>query len=166
MTEKEIFVNYLKHNLENFFFTLPVINWDEIYPLFLKIKADLLTDIFAKYPQPSKYPEFNSLQKNSRLLIAISLDAGVEALFLYRLSRVIYLEFGDKTQLFPYLANLMRCKTGIEIYYSTDITPGINLQHGSGIIIGPRYRIGKDFIIHQGVTLPCRGRHLPRGPQS
>ena len=47
----------------------------------------------------------------------------------------------------------MKKNTGCEIYYSTKIGRGFNIQHGFGIVIGPRFEIGENFIVHQNVTL-------------
>ena len=55
----------------------------------------------------------------------------------------------------------MKIRTGAELYYSTAIGPGFLVQHGVGIVLGPRNRIGKNFTIHQGVTLGQRQLHSP-----
>jgi serine O-acetyltransferase len=79
----------------------------------------------------------------------------MEAAFYYRLERAIYLDDPNHVML-SYLANLMKMKTGVELYYSTEIGPGLKIQHGTGIVVGSGYKIGHNFTIHQGVTLGQR----------
>jgi serine O-acetyltransferase len=50
----------------------------------------------------------------------------------------------------------MKVKTGMEIYYSTEIGPRLIIMHGVGVVIGPRNRIGSDFIVYHNVTLGQR----------
>jgi serine O-acetyltransferase len=104
----------------------------------------------------SKYSSYYALMQDAELLAdcfrLIQVDITIFAVFLYRLERQIFLDDSDNA-LLPYLSALMRIRTGIELYYSTDIGSGLNVQHGTGIVIGPRNSIGKDFIIHQGVTI-------------
>lgn len=87
-------------------------------------------------------------------------DVCLEAVFYYRLERAIFLEEPDHP-LLPYLAGLMRMRTGMELYYSTEIGPGLNIQHGMGLVIGPRFTIGRNFIVHQGVTIGQRHLNSP-----
>lgn len=104
-------------------------------------------DVRAKFPS---YADSGAVVSDlPRLLQA---DIATFAVLLYRLERHIFL--GDSANpLLPYLSSLMRIRTGAELYYSTDIGPGFNVQHGVGIVIGPRNRIGRNFMIHQGVTI-------------
>jgi serine O-acetyltransferase len=80
------------------------------------------------------------------------LNPAAEAGFYYRLSRAAYLSDNDHP-LLPYLSAVMRRRTGVEIYYSTNIGPGFSIVHGSGTVIGPRYDIGENFLVYQGVTI-------------
>lgn len=101
----------------------------------------------------AKFPSFTSdtaiLQDISRLMQA---DIATFAIFLYRMERQIFLA-NPENALLPFLSSLMRIRTGAELYYSTAIGPGFNVQHGVGTVIGPRNVIGKNFMIHQGVTI-------------
>jgi len=90
----------------------------------------------------------------------IEIDPTLEAVLLYRLERQIFLKDSGSVIL-PYLASMMRRRTGLEIYYSTNIGSGFNVQHGFGIVIGPRYEIGNNFTIHQGVTLGQKNLNCP-----
>jgi serine O-acetyltransferase len=49
----------------------------------------------------------------------------------------------------------------MEIYYSTSIGEGFRVMHGTGLVIGPRHQIGKNFTVYQGVTLGQRRQHCP-----
>jgi len=95
-----------------------------------------------------------------KILTLLQLDTALEGTFLYLVQREIYTEDPESAVL-PYLATLCRLRTGMEIYYSTRIGAGLNIQHGTGIVIGPRCTIGKNFIVHQGVTLGQRHLHSP-----
>lgn len=96
---------------------------------------------------------FGSWKKDlSSALMAMQLSVAFEATFLYRLSHVLFIADKEDPCL-PFLANMMRMRTGAEIYYSNRIGPRFNVQHGTGIVIGPNNVIGADFTIHQGVTI-------------
>ena len=89
------------------------------------------------------------------LIEELEVNACLTAAVLYRIERQIFLSHPGHPALAG-LAHLMRVRTGMEIYYSTEIGPRLNIQHGMGVVIGPRNKIGSDFIIHQGVTLGQR----------
>lgn len=86
------------------------------------------------------------------LLGIVEIDAAQLGVLLYRIERGIFLREPGHPVL-PFLAQLMRFRTGMEIYYSSEIGPRFWVVHGIGIVIGPRHRIGSDFMIYQGVTL-------------
>jgi serine O-acetyltransferase len=75
-----------------------------------------------------------------------------EAVFYYRLSRQIFLS-DPYNEMLPYLASLMKYKTGAELYYSTNIGSRFMLMHGSGVVVGPNCTIGNECLIYQGVTI-------------
>jgi serine acetyltransferase len=52
-------------------------------------------------------------------------------------------------------------RTGMEIYYSAEIGPRLRVMHGTGLVLGPRHKIGCDFAIYQGVTLGQRRYFCP-----
>ncbi len=82
-----------------------------------------------------------------RLLLRPSL----QATYFYRLSHALFLR---GVELIPdVIATLARWMTGVEIYYSADIGPGLKVIHGLGTVIGARSRIGSHFTLYQGVTV-------------
>jgi len=55
---------------------------------------------------------------------------------------------------------------GCDIARAADIAGGLFLPHPQGIVIGAHVKIGKNCIIHQGVTLGARGEdHALANPQ-
>jgi serine O-acetyltransferase len=90
----------------------------------------------------------------------IETDTTIESVFLYRLAHSVFLRDPQHASLRRF-AYLMKAKTGTEIYYSTEIGPRFRVEHGIGLVIGPRNHIGSDFTIHQGVTLGQRRLFSP-----
>jgi serine O-acetyltransferase len=90
----------------------------------------------------------------------ISTDSGALATLLYRVSHAIFTAQPDHVVL-PFLAQFARFRTGTEVYYSTKIGPGFNISHGAALVIGPRHTIGKNFLVHQGVTIGQRYAYSP-----
>ncbi|MEP6667797.1 MAG: serine O-acetyltransferase [Chthoniobacter sp.] len=123
--------------------------------LYEQEKELIATDVHSRYPATVARSDFDEVVAE-----VIEIDARVQATLFYRIARGLYLH--DATHPFlPYLAYLMRAKTGAEIYYSADIGPRLNVEHGMGIVVGPRHRIGSDFTIYQGVTLGQRRVNSP-----
>lgn len=87
-------------------------------------------------------------------------DAPFQATLLYRISHVLFLKDPSDAML-DLLAYVMRSRTGIEVYYSSLIGEGFRILHGSGLVLGPRHRIGKNFTVYQCVTLGQRRQHCP-----
>ena len=112
-----------------------------------------LSDLTLKYASLVAPDEFGADVRE-----IIETDTTIEACLYYRLARSIFLRDPQHPSL-RYLAQLMKLKTGMEIYYSTEIGPRFRIEHGIGIVIGPRNRIGSDFMVHQGVTLGQRRAH-------
>ena len=108
----------------------------------------------------AKYQGKLHLNSWEGLLPLLQTEPTIEAVFFYRLERLIFLD-NPGNPLLPYLASIMRRRTGSEIYYSTEIGKGFNIQHGFGIVIGPRFKIGDNFVIHQGVTLGQKNINSP-----
>jgi serine O-acetyltransferase len=79
------------------------------------------------------------------------LAPGLQATYLYRLSRALHLAGDDERAGIVCVAS--RQITGIEIYYSADIGPGLKIIHGLAIVIGAACRIGSHFTVYQGVTI-------------
>jgi serine O-acetyltransferase len=109
-----------------------------------------LSDVTCKYPDIDKAGDWNSA-----IMDILETDTTIEACFYHRLTRSIFLRDSQHPSL-RYFAHLMRVKTQMEIYYSTAIGPRFRIEHGMGVVIGPRNRIGSDFTVHQGVTLGQR----------
>ncbi len=152
---EKLFVGYLDKFLSLYFSQYPKDLIFSLFPYFESIQNILIVDIQAKYPQY----ENNDLLK-ANLFHLLEQDTTIEAIFYYRLERAIFLNHPEHI-LLPYLANLMKIKTGIELYYSTEIGQGLNIQHGIGIVIGARNKIGNNCIIHQGVTIGQRRLYSP-----
>jgi len=152
---EKLFVSYLDKFLSLYYFHYPKDLTFSLFPYFESIKDILIIDIQFKYPQYDKRDLLGDA-----LFYKLQLDTTIEAVFYYRLERAIFLKQPNHP-LLPYLANLMRMKTGIELYYSTEIGQGLNIQHGMGIIIGARNKIGNNCIIHQGVTIGQRRLYSP-----
>ena len=94
-----------------------------------------------------------------RLLLAPQL----EATYFYRLSRRCFL--GDMERVPQVVAALSRLLTGTEIYFSSDIGPGLKLIHGLGCVIGTGCKVGSEFTVYQGVTLGDKlGKDTGRQP--
>ena len=50
---------------------------------------------------------------------------------------------------------------GIELDYQTEVGPGLSLQHGSGLVVHQKARIGSACILRHGVTI---GEKVKNGP--
>ena len=127
---------------------------------FLHYPGELLPDAWAAFESASqlflsdvaaKHPGYDG-GLGPELFSLMLADPSMEGVFYYRVERALFLK-DEEHPLLPFLAALMRTRVGMELYYSTEIGPGLNVQHGSGIVVGPRCRIGSSFMIHQGATL-------------
>lgn len=144
---RETFERYLHTFLERNFLDYP---GDQVASAWGSFEAALPLigqDVLAKHPG-FETPE----AAVTDLFGLMQMDQALEAAVLYRLERALFLD-DPGNPLLGHLAALMRIRTGIELYYSTDIGPGLNVQHGTGIIVGPRNRVGRNFMIHQCVTI-------------
>lgn len=117
------------------------------------IETVFASDIRAKH---SNY----GASLDADLFRLLQLDPTLEAIFYYRLSRAHYLHDANN-QLLPFLSALMRIRTGIELYYSTSIGSGLKIMHGVGSVVGPRYKIGDNFSLYQGVTIGHGKQYSP-----
>lgn len=113
------------------------------------------SDLGVIYPDAAATKELNR-----GVFDIIETDTTMEAVFLYRLARSIFLRDPRHASL-RHFAYLAKARTGTEIYYSTEIGPRFRVEHGIGLVIGPRNRIGSDFMVHQGVTLGQRRTFSP-----
>ena len=85
------------------------------------------------------------------LLENILRRAELVGILLYRTARHIFTELNDETNAEKF-SNLGRWCAGFEIYYSASVGEGLRINHGLGTVIGARTVIGKNALIHQGVT--------------
>lgn len=115
----------------------------------------IASDLDRRYPAAS--PETSLAE---RLAQAIELDTALLGGLLYRIEHGIFRRDPLHPSL-PYFAQIMKGRTGMEIYFSTEIGPRFKVMHGFGIVIGPHNRIGSDFTIYQGVTLGQRRFNRP-----
>ena len=101
-----------------------------------------------------------SLQFESagQLFAQLQLAANLQATYFYRVSRALFLS--DTTDALPIIAATSKLLTGMEIYYSADIGPGMKVIHGVGTVIGAGCVVGSHFTVYQGVTI---GDKLGRG---
>ncbi len=80
-------------------------------------------------------------------------------ILLYRLARAYFLTGNENFA--NQLSSLGRIISGFEIYYSASVGEGLKINHGLGMVIGARCVIGKNALIHQGVTLGDRNGKRP-----
>jgi serine O-acetyltransferase len=85
------------------------------------------------------------------LFEALALAPNLQATFFYRASRALFLAGVKRTP--DLIATVSRQLTGIEIYYSAEIGPGIKIIHGTGTVIGAKCTIGSAFTVYQNVTI-------------
>ncbi len=141
----DAYKQYMHRVFDQEFIDYPGELLDAAYDFFATIEDVLISDIRAKHVD-------YAAPLDSGLFRLLQLDSTIEAIFYYRLSRAHYLR-DENHPLLPFLSALMRRRTGMEIYYSTSIGAGLSIIHGTGIVIGPRYDIGDNFLVYQGVTI-------------
>lgn len=146
MPDKSV-LKFVERALKGTLFSYPKKEISRIEPLLPEVLSVLTDSIRIKKRLPENLP-----LDWKKALSFIQLDAALEATFYYFLQRRIFLS-DPAHPLLLYLANLSRIRTGVELYFSTEIGSGLNIQHGSGIVVGGGCEIGKCFTIHQGVTL-------------
>lgn len=115
----------------------------------------ILSDIGVKYPQFA-----SAVDPDAALASILDTDATIVGTVLHRLSHALFLR-EPKHEALSYYAQFMRVRTGMEIYYSAEIGPRFRVMHGTGLVLGPRHKIGSDFTIYQGVTLGQRRNYCP-----
>ncbi len=156
----DAYKQYMHRVFDQEFIDYPGELLDAAYDFFATIEDVLISDIRAKYVDCAA-------PLDSGLFRLLQLDSTIEAIFYYRLSRAHYLK-DENHPLLPFLSALMRRRTGMEIYYSTSIGAGLKIMHGVGVVVGPRYKIGSNFTVYQGVTIGqsrqnCPGQHVSVG---
>lgn len=84
-------------------------------------------------------------------LAAILFNRGLHALISYRLANLIY-KLG--VPLIPFfLTRIIQVLYGIDISWKANISGGVVIIHGIGLVIGEGSSISKGCIIYHGVTL-------------
>ena len=149
-----VIYDYLNDCVSKTFFIYPK---DQLATIKLHLKNAVEQTIFDAN---EKYKGRREISSEQELLELVQIEPTMEAVLFYRLERELYLN-DPGNPLLSFLASLMHRRTGCEIYYSTEIGKGFNIQHGFGIVIGPRYKIGDYFTIHQGVTLGQKNLNSP-----
>lgn len=92
-----------------------------------------------------------AIESPEELFERLVLAPNLQATFFYRMSRALHL---GNVELIPdVVATLSRLLTGMEIYYSADIGPGLKIIHGLGSVIGAKCKIGSHFTMYQSVTI-------------
>ena len=115
--------------------------------------ALILSDFLRAHPE-EKWKDKACLAR------ILQTDAPFQATLLYRISHEIFLG-NPEDEMLDLLAYIMRLRTGVELYYSSVIGEGFRILHGSGLVLGPRHRIGKNFTVYQCVTLGQRRQNCP-----
>lgn len=137
-------------------FTRTAPEWIDLAVEMIDAERELIASDFAV-----KAPAANvGLRFDEPLAAAIECDAALFGTLLYRIEHGLFRRDPAHPAL-PYLAQIMRARTGMELYYSTEIGPRFRVIHGMGVVLGPRNRIGSDFTIYQGVTLGQRRQNSP-----
>lgn len=91
------------------------------------------------------FPNEREIKLNNVLL-----RAELQGILLYRLARNYFLE--NNINEADKCASLGRFLSGFEIYYSAEIGKGLKINHGLGLVVGARTKIGNNALLHQGVT--------------
>jgi len=138
--------NYFNFHLEKLYMSYPSQYLDDI-GLAITQSQDILSEDIKFYPH---YANFE--WDETRLVDLIQLNVSLEAVILYRIENYLYRKFQDHP-LLDYLANMMKIRSGAELYYSNTIGPGFRVLHSHGIVLGPKNNIGNCFSIYQNVTI-------------
>ena len=104
--------------------------------------------------------DINAARKNdpaarSRFEIWLTYS-GVHALSWHRTAAFFYkIKFKLLARIISQTAKFF---TGIEIHPAAKISPGVFIDHGSGVVIGETAEVGEGTVIYQGVTLGGTGK--------
>ncbi|NOR44793.1 MAG: serine acetyltransferase [Candidatus Delongbacteria bacterium] len=99
--------------------------------------------------------KFKASDKMKFKLLFSLLNPRFIPMFLVRLSNLFYrYKIGILSKIFSLLNNIL---FGCDIGRGAEIDGGLYMPHPCGVVIGEYVKIGKNFIIHQGVTLGARG---------
>src|SRR5690606_12042154 len=95
--------------------------------------------------------DYNRYYSGEIVVSKIKYYPGLLATLFYRISRKLYLLNLEKEAL--EFSSLGYQLTSIELYFSAKIDYGLKINHGMGIVVGSRTEIGKNCLLHQGVTV-------------
>jgi serine O-acetyltransferase len=103
--------------------------------------------------------------ENASLLFAhLRLAANLQATFFYRVNHALWLR--EIARLPDVIAAVAKQLTGLEIYYSAKIGPGLKVIHGVGTVIGALCTVGSHFTVYQNVTIGDKlGRDTGKRPE-
>lgn len=119
-----------------FNFSIDIIEDEEIF----KETLDLFLFDYQRY-----FPNDNII-----LLQNILNKIELQGILLYRLARNYFLLNRERDANFCSL--LGRFLSGFEIYYSAEIGKALKINHGLGMVVGARVKIGDNALLHQGIT--------------
>ena len=86
------------------------------------------------------------------------------AILLYRISHIMYVSrdnLEDRYRNEDAYSLLSRHIGQMELFYSAEIGNGLKINHGIGLIIGARCKVGNNCLIHQGCTIGDRNGGRP-----
>ena len=141
--------DYIEFHFRNLFPFFPENYLNDITQILKDVK-EILTEDIRYYPHYS-----NFVWDEEKLIEIIMVNASLEAVVLYRIENKLFHQNQDHA-LLDFLSNMMKIRSGAELYYSTDIGPGFRVVHSNGIVLGPRNKIGANFSIYQNVTIGQR----------
>jgi len=100
----------------------------------------------------------------SLLFDHLRLAANLQATYFYRVNHALWLR---KVARVPdVIVTVAKQLTGLEIYYSANIGPGLKVIHGVGTVIGSMCRVGSHFTVYQNVTIGDKlGRDTGKRPE-
>ncbi len=82
--------------------------------------------------------------------------SGFHAIIFHRINHVL---LEANVPFFPrFLSQIAKIITGIEIHPGAEISSGLFIDHGMGVVIGETAEIGKNCLVYQGVTLGGTGK--------
>jgi serine O-acetyltransferase len=93
------------------------------------------------------------------VLMVIICYPGVHALWGHRVSHWLWRHRARLTA--RALAEITRALTGVDIHPAAALSPGVFIDHATGVVIGETAEVGTDVTIYQGVTLG--GTSLDKG---
>jgi serine O-acetyltransferase len=92
----------------------------------------------------------NTPAKSAMSIEQLRFHLNLQATYFYRVSHALWQR---GIQWVPdVIGTVSKQITGLEIYYSAKIGPGLKIIHGVGAVIGAMCTVGSQFTIYQGAT--------------